>query len=132
MTTESAQQRDELASEYVLGTLSAPEREAVQQRLRNEPELQAAVDAWERRLLDLTDLAGTHPPSPHGRGVTPDDGVERRHQLPGIPKHVRRGQRRGTVSNHLLLRLGPTVRRAVLILVATDHAADPQHGLLVN
>lgn len=65
MTTESAQQLDELASEYVLGTLSAPEREAVQQRLRNEPELQAAVDAWERRLLDLTDLAGTHPPSPH-------------------------------------------------------------------
>ncbi|RBC04055.1 RNA polymerase subunit sigma-70 [Pseudomonas sp. MWU12-2115] len=65
MTTESAQERDELASEYVLGTLSAPEREALQQRLPHDPELQAAVDAWERRLLDLTEFAGTQQPSPH-------------------------------------------------------------------
>ncbi|ABA75485.1 MULTISPECIES: anti-sigma factor [Pseudomonas] len=63
MTTESAQERDELASEYVLGTLSAEERAEVQRRLPNEPELQAAVDAWERRLLELTDLAPTHQPS---------------------------------------------------------------------
>ncbi|WP_236192016.1 anti-sigma factor [Pseudomonas paraglycinae] len=63
MTTESAQERDELASEYVLGTLSAQERAEVQRRLPNEPELQAAVDAWERRLLELTDLAPAHQPS---------------------------------------------------------------------
>ncbi|MFP0195775.1 anti-sigma factor domain-containing protein [Pseudomonas sp. PHC1] len=63
MTTESAQERDELASEYVLGTLSAEERAEVQRRLPNDPELQAAVDAWERRLLELTDLAPAHQPS---------------------------------------------------------------------
>lgn len=63
MTTESAQERDELASEYVLGTLSAEQRAEVQRRLPNEPELQAAVDAWERRLLELTDLAPAHQPS---------------------------------------------------------------------
>ncbi|PCR92868.1 RNA polymerase subunit sigma-70 [Pseudomonas fluorescens] len=63
MTTESAQERDELAGEYVLGTLSAEERAEVQRRLPNEPELQAAVDAWERRLLELTDLAPAHQPS---------------------------------------------------------------------
>jgi len=63
MTTESAQERDELAGEYVLGTLSAEERAEVQRRLPNEPELQAAVDAWERRLLELTDLAPSHQPS---------------------------------------------------------------------
>ena len=63
MTTESAQEGDELDSEYVLGTLSAEERAEVQRRLPNEPELQAAVDAWERRLLELTDLAPTHQPS---------------------------------------------------------------------
>jgi len=63
MTTESAQERDELASEYVLGTLSAEARAEVQRRLPNEPELQAAVDAWERRLLELTDLAPAHQPS---------------------------------------------------------------------
>ncbi|NYH10967.1 anti-sigma factor [Pseudomonas moraviensis] len=63
MTTESAQERDELASEYVLGTLSDEARAEVQRRLPNEPELQAAVDAWERRLLELTDLAPAHQPS---------------------------------------------------------------------
>lgn len=69
MTTEPVNETpealDELASEYVLGTLSTELRNEVQQRLGHEPGLQAAVDAWERRLLGLTDLAAPHPPSPH-------------------------------------------------------------------
>lgn len=64
-TNETPEELEELASEYVLGTLSAELRTQVRQRLRDEPELRAAVDAWERRLLDLTDLAEPHPPSPH-------------------------------------------------------------------
>lgn len=64
-TNETPEELDELASEYVLGTLSAELRTQVQQRLCDEPELRAAVDAWERRLLGLADLAGPHPPSPH-------------------------------------------------------------------
>ncbi|CAI8749556.1 Anti-sigma-K factor RskA [Pseudomonas sp. IT-232MI5] len=63
MTSESAQDRDELAGEYVLGTLSFEQRIEVQRRLPNEPELRAAVDAWERRLLELTDLAPSQQPS---------------------------------------------------------------------
>ncbi|WP_426235958.1 anti-sigma factor [Pseudomonas sp. TWP3-2] len=63
MTIESAQDRDELASEYVLGTLPTEQRAEVQKRLPNEPELRAAVDAWERRLLELTDLAPAQQPS---------------------------------------------------------------------
>ncbi len=62
---ETPEERDELASEYVLGTLSAELRSEVQRRLGDEPQLQAAVDAWERRLLGLTDLVEPHPPSPH-------------------------------------------------------------------
>lgn len=62
---ETPEERDELASEYVLGTLSAERRNEVQQRLGDEPQLQAAVDAWERRLLGLTDLVEPHAPSPH-------------------------------------------------------------------
>lgn len=54
---------DELASLYVLGTLSAAERVDVQARLANEPALRAAVDAWEQRLLELTELAPPQPPS---------------------------------------------------------------------
>jgi anti-sigma-K factor RskA len=63
MTTESAQERDELAGEYVLGTLSAEQRLAVQRRLPDEPDLRAAVDAWERRLLELTALSAPQQPS---------------------------------------------------------------------
>ena len=48
---------DELASEYVLGTLPAEQRREVEQRLLHDAELRAAVDAWEHRLLPLTALA---------------------------------------------------------------------------
>lgn len=54
---------DELASEYVLGTLPAEQRSEVEQRLKHDAELRAAVDAWEQRLLPLTALAEPVPPS---------------------------------------------------------------------
>ena len=56
---------DELASEYVLGTLPGEQRAEVEQRLQHDPELRAAVDAWEQRLLPLTALAQPVTPSPH-------------------------------------------------------------------
>lgn len=62
---ETHDQRDELASEYVLGTLSAERRLEVQQRLRDDAGLRTAVDSWERRLLGLTDLVEPRTPSPH-------------------------------------------------------------------
>jgi anti-sigma-K factor RskA len=54
---------DELASEYVLGTLPAEQRAEVAQRLKHDAELRAAVDAWEQRLLPLTALAAPVAPS---------------------------------------------------------------------
>ncbi len=54
---------DELAGEYVLGTLPAEQRAEVEQRLKHDTELRAAVDAWEQRLLPLTALAEPVPPS---------------------------------------------------------------------
>lgn len=54
-----------LAGEYVLGTLSLQERQAVQAQLPTDPALQAAVDAWERRFLPLTSLAEPMAPSRH-------------------------------------------------------------------
>jgi anti-sigma-K factor RskA len=54
---------DELAGEYVLGTLPAEQRLAVQRRLPHDAELRAAMDAWERRLQPLTELAGAATPS---------------------------------------------------------------------
>ena len=55
---------DELAAAYVLGTLSAERRRAVQARLATDDALRVAVDAWENRLLPLTALAEPVEPSP--------------------------------------------------------------------
>ncbi|WP_407636900.1 hypothetical protein [Advenella kashmirensis] len=63
-TTSPADDLSELAGEYVLGTLSGRQRREVEQRLAQEPALQAAVQAWEARLLPLTALVPAVPPSP--------------------------------------------------------------------
>ncbi|MPR02293.1 RNA polymerase subunit sigma-70 [Pseudomonas sp. MAFF 212408] len=54
---------DELASEYVLGTLAPEQRAEVEHRLKHDVALRAAVDAWEQRLLPLTALAEPVAPS---------------------------------------------------------------------
>ncbi|MBU1819732.1 MAG: anti-sigma factor [Gammaproteobacteria bacterium] len=46
-----------LAGEYVLGTLPAAARSAVEQRLATDAALQRSVADWEARLLPLTHLA---------------------------------------------------------------------------
>jgi anti-sigma-K factor RskA len=55
---------EELAGEYVLGTLSAGERRRVELSLPHEPALRAAVAAWEARLLPLAAMARPAEPSP--------------------------------------------------------------------
>jgi len=60
---ETPEQLQQLAGEYVLGTLSAAARREVEQRLAREPLLRAEVEAWERRLLPLTSLVAPTEPS---------------------------------------------------------------------
>jgi anti-sigma-K factor RskA len=60
---ETPEQLQQLAGEYVLGTLPAAARREVEQRLAREPLLRAEVDAWEQRLLPLTALAPEVAPS---------------------------------------------------------------------
>ena len=50
-------ERDALAAEYVLGTLEAWQSRAVERAMRTDPQLAAAVDAWEARLAPLVALA---------------------------------------------------------------------------
>jgi anti-sigma-K factor RskA len=55
---------DGLAAEYVLGSLDAAERQAVDARRAFEPELDAGILEWERRLAPLSDrLPGVEPPA---------------------------------------------------------------------
>jgi anti-sigma-K factor RskA len=62
MTRES--DRDELASGYVLGTLSAGQRREVESLLLLDADLRARVQALEAQLLPLTQLAEPVEPSP--------------------------------------------------------------------
>lgn len=55
---------EELASGYVLGTLSADQRAEVEHRMAADRDLRAAVDDWERRLLPLNSLVESVQPSP--------------------------------------------------------------------
>lgn len=45
------------AAEFALGTLDAGERAALAARRQREPELAAAIEAWERRLAPLSESA---------------------------------------------------------------------------
>ena len=64
MTSLTNDDTEELAGEYVLGTLSAGERRRVELSLPHEPALRAAVAAWEARLLPLAAMAEPAAPSP--------------------------------------------------------------------
>lgn len=55
---------DALAGEYVLGSLDASERRAVDARRAREPELERAIAAWERRLGGLVAEAAPVAPPP--------------------------------------------------------------------
>ena len=63
MDIDSPESRNEVASEYVLGTLSAARRREVEQRLPHDALLRAAVQAWHEQLLPLAALAEPVEPS---------------------------------------------------------------------
>lgn len=52
-----------LAGEYVLGTLTRAEHQAVAAQLATDPALRAAVADWEQRFLPLLSLVEPEPPS---------------------------------------------------------------------
>ena len=60
---DSPESRNEVASEYVLGTLSAARRREVEQRLPHDALLRSAVQGWHEQLLPLAALAEPVEPS---------------------------------------------------------------------
>ena len=55
---------DDLAAEFVLGTLDANERANVAFRRQRDPALAAAIEAWEARLAPLNEQVAQVTPSP--------------------------------------------------------------------
>ena len=62
--TDPGVERDVLAAEYVLGTLTAHEAASVTRAMVTDPLLAEMVAAWEQRLAPLTDLALPEAPPP--------------------------------------------------------------------
>jgi anti-sigma-K factor RskA len=58
------EEQDTLAAEYVLGTLSAEEREHAEALLSFDPRFEAAVRQWERRLGELNVMVEAVEPPP--------------------------------------------------------------------
>lgn len=58
------EERDLLAGEYALGTLTAAEAQAVEAAMAGDPALAAQVLDWQRRLAPLTALAAPEAPPP--------------------------------------------------------------------
>jgi len=56
--------REQLASEYVLGTLRGSARKRFESWLRNDAALQRSVSEWQERLNPLAELASPAAPSP--------------------------------------------------------------------
>lgn len=95
---------DDLAGEYVLGTLDPAERAVVAARRQREPELDAAITAWERHLSPLAATAKPVAPPPdlfrniesrldaHGPGA--DDA-----ELANVRRQLRRWRRIGMAAS---------------------------------
>lgn len=83
MTLDDAEDRSAAAGEYVLGTLSAPDREAFERALQHDRALLGEVYFWQDRLQHLTALV---PP------VEPDAGhwtaIEAALAPPATVRHV--------------------------------------------
>jgi anti-sigma-K factor RskA len=62
---DADQAQQALAGEYVLGTLSRAERQAVEALLPSNPALRDAVDGWQQRLLPLVSLVEPLAPAAH-------------------------------------------------------------------
>lgn len=57
------EETEDLAGEYVLGTLNAEQRRDVERRLLEDPQLQQAIGDWERRLQPYTAMVEPVAPS---------------------------------------------------------------------
>ena len=64
MMLDDPQERSATAGEYVLGTLSPADREAVEQALAGNAALQAEVYYWQDRLLPLAERVQAEQPAP--------------------------------------------------------------------
>lgn len=114
---------DALAAEYVLGTLDLAERIAVDARRQREPLLDAAIAAWERRLVPLAlSTPAVAPPSELYRKIMArldarTGGAEQGAEILQLSKRLQRWRiaalATGAVAASLLILVGVTSFKSV-------------------
>jgi anti-sigma-K factor RskA len=128
-----------LAGEYVLGTLSGPDRHEVERRLPTDAALSAAVSDWEARLLPLTALAPPQDPPP-SLWQRIERGIERapaQSAAPARRQAIARGVREGWWNSLALWRglAAGGLAAALLLAVRPDLAplgsATPQYVVVL-
>ncbi|MGB0954383.1 MAG: anti-sigma factor [Panacagrimonas sp.] len=77
MIYRKREQRELLAAEYVLGTLSGRARRRFERQLARRPELQAEVEYWEARLAHFARLDPVTPPDDMWQRI--EQAVDQRH-----------------------------------------------------
>jgi hypothetical protein len=141
MTTPGPIDIDDIAADYVLGTLPADEHARVTAALKHDHSLRAAVETWERRLLplaeeipaaELPDTLWANIEKSLGNGEIPGTVTIHRDEgtwtpiLPGIDmKLLHVDTQAGTQS--FLLRMAPGSR-----LPPHDHSAGPEECLVLE
>lgn len=82
------------AAEYVLGTLDAQERAAMEGEAARDPVARARIQAWERRLGPLAMVIPVETPPPHVRAALlrrlPAAGRAELHQIEALRSQLRR------------------------------------------
>ena len=119
--------KDILAAEYVLGTLDAAERNSVAARRLREPDLDAAIAAWEQRLDPLNGHVDGAAPAPDLFDAIQAriDGAARDRVLPIQPADIAGLKRR--MARWRAAAIGAAaIAAGLLIAIGTGHIPAPQ------
>ena len=121
---------DGLAAEYVLGSLDAEERAAVDARRRSDAPLAAAIEAWQRRLAPLSEqIPGVTPPPDLFDGILsrisgPASDPRRVAEMTALRSHSGRARRIAIAATALAACVAAAV--AVWLAHAPSHAPTIQ------
>ena len=136
MNLDDPEDRDVAAGEYVLGTLTGDERARFEEARTRDPSLDAAVYAWQDRLLDLSRRVRPVEPAPRGWARI-ESRLARAADAPGAPSPPRVTaandpfwHRVSTWRAATGLALAASLLLAVLLVVRGQADADPAERYL--
>lgn len=120
-------ERDGLAAEYALGTLSTAERTEAERLLRTDPGFARSVAAWEQRLYPLADATGDAeaPPDALGEIEARLDTLE-----PDAEARIAVLERRTRYWRRMAIGFGAVAASIFAIVALNEYAAQPRESFV--